>query len=98
MIIGTHALDPRRILTANFENAKYNLYIFKIGYVVGSEVIQITQLGKKKDCEEWLELVNTIIGKGPLIDAISSKEIDDDDNNIDDDDIPTMKKRIGFND
>jgi hypothetical protein len=95
MIIGSYSLDPRRIVTANYTVAKGNLYLFKIGYVIGSELMDITQIGRKKECIEWLELANTVIGKGPLIDAISNHNLDDEIDD-DDDDTPTAKRKIGF--
>jgi len=94
MIIGSYSLDPRRILTANYTVAKGNLYLFKIGYVIGSEIVDIAQMGSKKECIQWLELADTVIGKGPLIDAISSHYLNDE---IEDEDVPTATRQIGFN-
>lgn len=92
MIIGNYSLDPRRILTANYSIANKNIYNFKIGYVIGSQLIEIIQLGKEKECKEWLSITDSVIGKGPLIDAISNKELDNEEEDFD----TMQRKKIGF--
>ena len=91
MLIGSHSVDPRRVLGANYQIVdKSGMHVFKIIYLVGNEALELTQFGTLTKCVKWLKEANTIIGLGPLADAISDRVLEEEE---DDDD---EECRIGF--
>ena len=91
MVIGSHCIDPRRVITAQYQLVTKASYLFKIVYLVGDEAIELPQFGTLSECKRWLKELDTVIGKSMLLDAISTKELEEE---VDDDE--ECKNRIGF--
>jgi hypothetical protein len=95
MIIGCNSIDPRRLLLAEYKIlVAPRLYVFTLTMVVGGEVAEIQQMGTKAECIKWLRQANRVIGRGPLAEAVSDKELGGDSS---DDDETCEKRKIGFN-
>lgn len=73
MIIGQHSVNPKRIITASYSPAQGLYSLFKIGYRVGGEIIDLSQLGTEKDCKKWLRQVDKVI-KYQIMNDINEKE------------------------
>lgn len=101
MIVGSYTIDPKRIVSADYElryiaNA-VPIYEFSIRYLIANQLDNMTQLGTLEDCIKWSKQVNKYIGKDALLDAISTRELDQEED-IEDEDAPEGKRRpIGFN-
>lgn len=97
MIVGSHSLDPKRILSSHYElhsNINGNIiYAFGIQYLVGNQLETKIQFGTLEDCIKWNKKIDKVIGKAILEDAIgTSNDIDEDI----DDDAEQMHEKIGF--
>lgn len=81
MIVGALCVDPRRILFASHQIANPpNVYVLKIGYLMGQEAVELTQFGTLKECVKWMKALDTVTGKGPLLDAIADKILENEEN------------------
>ena len=92
MIIGKHCVDPKRIVTANYEILLHNICEFTINYAVGDKVVTLVQMGTERECKKWMSICDGLIGKYNLESAISHERLDDE---TDDNDV-LNKKKIGF--
>lgn len=61
MILGKYTLNPKRILMASYTPAEVNIFLMKVSYRVGGEIIDLSQLGTEKECRKWLKQVDKII-------------------------------------
>lgn len=73
MIIGQHSVNPKRVITASYSPAQGDYNLFKIGYRVGGEIIDLSQLGTEKDCKKWLRQIDKVI-KYQIMNDINEKE------------------------
>jgi len=73
MIIGQHSVNPKRIITASYSPAQGEYNLFKIGYRVGGEIIDLSQLGTEKDCKKWLRQIDRVINY-QIMNDVSEKE------------------------
>lgn len=73
MIIGQHSVNPKRVITASYSPAQGDYNLFKIGYRVGNDLVDLSQLGTKKECERWLRQVDKVI-KYQIMNDINEKE------------------------
>lgn len=71
MIIGSHSLNPKRILAASYSPASEDAYILKIGYQIGNELVEMSQIASKKDCSKYLRKIDKIINQHYVSDIVA---------------------------